>query len=105
MTASVQECFAAVFGYLAKAHARFLFEHQDIASSAGKVMNGSGGYDETIPSAEDLKFYEEHHPGAAFVKRGQFSLIYANSATGPCSTWIKVQTLRTVPVPLQTQAT
>ena len=65
MTASVQECFAAVFGYLAKAHALFLFEHQDIASSAGKVMNGSGGYDETIPSAEDLKFYEEHHPGAA----------------------------------------
>ena len=64
-TASVQESFEAVFAYLAKAHARFLLEHQDIASSAGKVMNCSGGYDETIPSAEDLKFYEDHHPGAA----------------------------------------
>lgn len=57
-------------------------------------MNGSGGYDETIPSAEDLKFYEEHHLGAALVNLGQFSLIYPNSATGPCSTWINLDSAR-----------
>lgn len=61
---NLERDFAAVFGYLAKAHARFLLDHQDVANAAGKKMNPSGVYDETLPLADDLELYERHVPGA-----------------------------------------
>ena len=61
---NLERDFAAVFGYLAQAHARFLLDHQDVAHAAGKKMNPSGVYDETLPSADDLELYERHVPGA-----------------------------------------